>query len=254
MSVTPRTVIVTGGTAGIGRAISEELIGRGYAVLATGRNEDQGLDLARRHRGRFQFVSVDHGHPEAAQHVVEAYGQLDPSKFGALAGLVNNVGKRHNEAIGEHDPARLTETFEINVNSAILMTQQVVPLLKESGGGSIVSISSRLAVAGMKGVSGYAASKGAINSFSIAAAIELAPLNIRVNVVAPGMTKTPLIHAWLAEQPDPVIAEKDQADRVPMGRLCSEIDVAKAVAFLISDDSPYITGIVLPVDGGYTAA
>src|SRR5690606_36534713 len=141
-------------------------------------------------------------------------------------------------------------TFALNSTAAILMTQAAVPLFEEAGGGSVVNISSRLAVVGMPSVSGYAASKGALNSFSVAAAIELAPKNIRVNVVAPGMAKTPLIEAWLSEQPDPAAAEREQASKVPLARLCSEDDVAAAVHYLISDEAKYITGIVLPVDGG----
>ena len=254
MTAAAPTVIVTGGTSGIGSAIAALLIERGYAVLATGRGTAQGEALAAALGTRLSFVSVDHTDPRAPDDVVAAYRALDPAVFGGLVGLVNNVGRRHNDLIGEHDATRLADTFALNVTATILMTQAVVPLFEAEGGGSVVSISSRLAVAGMAGVSGYAASKGAINSFSTAAAIELAPRNIRVNVVAPGMTKTPLIEAWLGDQPDPVAAEQEQAGRVPLARLCSERDVAAAVGYLISDDARYVTGTVLPVDGGYTAA
>lgn len=254
MTDVPRTMIVTGGTAGIGRAICSTLIDRGFAVLATGRDAQQGHEVAQSLGNRFHFFPTDHGNPSSAECVVRELMTLDSGVFGPLAGLVNNVGRRHNDVIGEHDATRLARTFDLNVTSAILMTQAVVPILEQSGGGSIVNISSRLAAAGMAGVSGYAASKGAINSFSISAAIELASKNIRVNVVAPGMTKTPLIEAWLDEQDDPVLAEQRQASMVPLGRLCREDDVARAVAFLASNESMYITGIVLPVDGGYTAA
>jgi NAD(P)-dependent dehydrogenase (short-subunit alcohol dehydrogenase family) len=86
----------------------------------------------------------------------------------------------------------------------------------------------------------------------VAAAVELAPLGIRVNAVAPGMTRTPLIDAWLGEQPDAVAAEAEVTGRIPLARLAAPDDVAGAVVFLASPESSYITGAVLPVDGGYT--
>ncbi|MFV0435398.1 MAG: SDR family NAD(P)-dependent oxidoreductase [Leucobacter sp.] len=248
------TIVVTGGTSGIGSAISTLLIERGYSVVATGRNQAQGDEISARLGPQFHFTAVDHVAEDAPNRVIDAYRNLDPDEFGPLVGLVNNVGRRHNDLIGEHTAQGIADTFAINVASMILMTQAVVPLLTEAGGGAIVNISSRLAVAGMVGVSGYAASKGAVNSFTIAAAIELAPKRIRVNSVAPGMTKTPLIEAWLGEQPDPTAAERQQAEKVPMQRLCSEADVARAVAYLVSGEAEYVTGVVLPVDGGYTAA
>lgn len=135
----------------------------------------------------------------------------------------------------------------------MLMTQAAVPVLAAAGGGSIINISSRLAVVGMPAVSAYSASKGAVNAFTVASAVELAPLGIRVNAVAPGMTRTPLIDDWLAEQPNPAAAEREQSEKVPLGRLGSPEDVAAAVAFLAGPEAAYLTGIVLPVDGGYTA-
>src|SRR5690606_31553065 len=126
----------------------------------------------------------------------------------------------------------LLETMSLNVVSHMLLTQRLAPLLAASpgaereAGGAVVNISSRLARVGMPGVSGYAATKGAINSFTIAAAVELSPLGIRVNAVAPGMTRTPLIEEWLAEQGDPAAAEAEVTERVPLSRLAAPADIA----------------------------
>lgn len=253
MTVAP-TVIVTGGSSGIGLAVAKRLLDGDHAVLITGRNAETGSAVARELGPRCAFVEVDHAQPLAHERVVAAYERRDGAHFGPLAGLVNNAGRRHNDLIGEHTAEALLESLALNTVGAILMSQAVVPLLEESGGGSIVSISSRLATVGMPGVSGYAASKAALHGFSVAAAIELAPRNIRVNVVAPGMTKTPLIDEWFENQPDAQAAELAQTSGVPLGRLASPEDVAGAVTFLLSSDAEYLTGMVIPVDGGYTAA
>jgi NAD(P)-dependent dehydrogenase (short-subunit alcohol dehydrogenase family) len=100
----------------------------------------------------------------------------------------------------------------------------------------------------------YAASKGAVLALTTSAAVELAPHNIRVNAVAPGMTRTPLFDEWVAEQPDPSTAARKVASGIPLGRVAEPEDVANAVLFLASDRAAYLTGASIPVDGGYTAA
>lgn len=238
------TAVVTGGTSGIGLAITGGLVDRGFGVVVTGRS------LPERSLGEHvRFLAVDHARPDAAE-LVEA--GLD-ERYGPLTALVNNVGRRHNDLISELRADTLLETLSLNVVSHMLLTRQLAPRLGESHG-AIVNISSRLASVGMPGVSGYAASKGAINAFTVAAAVELAPLGIRVNAVAPGMTKTPLIEAWLREQPDPEAAEAEVAGRVPLARLAAPRDIAGAAVFLASPESGYITGAVLPADGGYTVS
>ena len=251
------TAIVTGGTSGIGLAIARGLVERGFGAVVTGRTAPP--EALPEH---IRFIEVDHALPDAAEAVVE---QLD-GRFGPLAALVNNVGRRHNDLIGALERESLLETMALNVVSHMLLTQRLVPLFSDPAGaarangdagrtavgGTVVNISSRLAAVGMPGVSGYAATKGAINSFTIAAAVELAPLGIRVNAVAPGMTRTPLIEEWLSEQRDPAAAEAEVTSRVPLARLAAPQDIAGAAVFLASPESSYITGAVLPVDGGYT--
>lgn len=238
------TAVVTGGTSGIGLAIARALERRGFGVVITGRNAPR-AELG----ARIRFVAADHADAGAPERVAEALDE----RFGPLTALVNNVGRRHNELIGELDRERLSETLALNVVSHMMLTQALLPRFSAAGG-SIVNVSSRLASVGMPGVSGYAASKGAVNGFTVAAAVELAPRGIRVNAVAPGMTLTPLIEGWLREQPDPAAAEAEVVRRVPLGRLGAPEDVANAVAFLASPESAYITGTVLHADGGYTAS
>lgn len=242
------TAVVTGGTSGIGLAIVRALAQRGFGVVATGRGEAPAA-LQEELAGVARFVQIDHADPAAAQATLAA---LD-DRFGPLTALVNNVGRRHGAFIGELEHASLAATLALNVISPILLTQELVPRFAEAGG-AVVNVSSRLASVGMPGVSGYSASKGAINGFTRAAAVELAPQNIRVNAIAPGMTLTPLIADWLAEQADAGQAAAEVASQVPLGRLATPADIAGAAAFLAGPEAAYITGVILPVDGGYTAA
>lgn len=239
------TAVVTGGTSGIGLAISRGLVARGFGVIATARTQPT-APLGE----HIEFLTVDHGLPGAEQVVEQG---LSACRFGPLTALVNNVGRRHNDPISELERESLLETFSLNVVSHMLLTSRLAPMLGVAGG-AVVNVSSRLAVVGMPGVSGYAASKGALNAFTVAAAVELAPLGVRVNAVAPGMTRTPLIEAWLAEQADPAAAEAEVSGRIPLGRLATPEDVAGAAVFLASPESAYITGAVLPADGGYTVS
>lgn len=122
------------------------------------------------------------------------------------------------------------------------------------GRGSIVNVTSRNASVGVPTMSLYAAAKGALLALTRTAAIEWARSGVRVNAVAPGLTRTPLITTWLEAQPDPEAFEKQVVLTIPQGRMATPEDVAQAILFLASDESAHITGISLPVDGGYTAA
>lgn len=242
-SVAKKIAVVTGGTSGIGLAITTALLARDFSVIVTGRTPpDSSLGEHAR------LVVMDHSAPESSRELAENI----MSHEGHITTLVNNVGRRHNDAIGEFDHESLEHTFALNVLSPLLTTSALVDCFAPEGG-SIISITSRLASVGIPGVSAYAATKGALNSFTKAAAIELAPRNIRVNAVAPGMTHTPLIDSWLSEQSDPDESLATTLAGIPLGRLATTNDIAEVVAFLASDDAAYLTGAVIPVDGGYTA-
>lgn len=242
-SAAPKVAVVTGGTSGIGRAISNALLECDFSVIVTGRfPADEPLPEGAR------LVVLDHTEPESSRELAANI----MSHEGYITTLVNNVGRRHNDAIGEFDPESLAETFSLNVLSPILTTSELIHCFPPEGG-SVISITSRLASVGIPGVSAYAATKGALTSFTKSAAIELAPRNIRVNAVAPGMTHTPLIDSWLSEQSNPDEALAATLEAIPLGRLATTTDIAEVVAFLASDEAAYLTGTIFPVDGGYTA-
>ncbi len=142
----------------------------------------------------------------------------------------------------------------MNALGPLWATQAATGALAEGGGGAIVNVTSRLAHVGVPEMAVYGAAKGALRALTHGTAIELAPLGIRVNAVAPGMTETPLLTEWLESADDPAARRRSVEERVPLGRLATPDQVAAAILFLASDAASHITGATLPVDGGYTAA
>ena len=120
-------------------------------------------------------------------------------------------------------------------------------------GGAIVNVASRTGVVGVPTMAVYGATKAALLSLTRTAALELAGEGVRVNAVAPGLTETPLVKTWIAEQPDPAAFRTERAASVPLGRFAQPEEVADAILFLASDSASHITGVTLPIDGGYTA-
>ncbi len=243
-----KSVIVTGATSGIGHTIAERLHAEGANVLITGRNKQRGKALADSLGERSAFHPADITDPDAADGVVSAA----VAAFGALDVLVNNAALDHTGDLVTTPMTEIRDTFEVNTFAAIRMLQAAAQAMLGRGG-SIVNVTSRLATIGVPTMGIYSASKGAIRALTHAAAVELAPHDIRVNDVAPGMTKTPLYDAWLARQSDPAQTAYDVVSQIPLGRLATPEDVALAVLYLASDDSRYVTGTTIPVDGGYTA-
>jgi NAD(P)-dependent dehydrogenase (short-subunit alcohol dehydrogenase family) len=245
--VSRRTAIVTGSTSGIGHAIARRLHGDGFNVVITGRDKARGDRVQEELGANATFVPLDltaAGAPaQLATAAIDHYGGLDV--------LVNNAAMDHVDDLLEAPVDEIRHVFEVNTIAAIAVLQEGAKRMAH--GGAIVNITSRLASIGVPTMSIYSATKGALKALTTAAAVELAPRNIRVNAVAPGMTRTPLYDAWLQEQADPEQTERDVVAAIPLGRLTSASDVAAAVAFLASEEASNITGVSIAIDGGYTA-
>ncbi len=241
-----RVALVTGGTSGLGLAIAERLLDDGFAVAVVSRS---GGGLRAGDEDRALSLVHDLTEAGAADRIVDEV----LNRFGRLDVLVNNAGRRHAGLIVENPLREIEEVFRLNVLAAMAMTAAAARAMMTKNEGSIINLVSRLATVGVPTLSTYSASKGALLSYTRAAAVELAPHNIRVNAVAPGMALTPLIEDWLSDQPDPDLALAEVVEAIPLRRLASADDVAGAVSYLASRDARYITGISLPVDGGYTA-
>lgn len=243
-----KTVIVTGATSGIGQSIATTMHAEGAYVLMTGRDKRRGEALAETLGDRVRFTAEDLTRPGAPETLVELAIQC----FHRLDVLVNNAALDHTGDLIDAPMSEMRNIFEVNVFAAVRMLQASARAMGDNGG-SIINVTSRVATVGVPTMAIYSASKGAIRALTRAAAVELAHRKIRVNDVAPGMTKTPLYDAWLATQADSARVEHDVVAAIPLGRLAEPDDVAAAVTYLASDEARYITGATIPVDGGYTA-
>ncbi|MER6530853.1 SDR family oxidoreductase [Streptomyces sp. NPDC001508] len=245
--MTRRTAIVTGSTSGIGHDIARRLHADGFNVVITGRDEERGRQVRAQLGAHATFIALDltaDGAPAAlTDAAIDTYGRLDV--------VVNNAAQDHTGDLLDVPLKDIRQVFEVNTLAAIAVLQEGAKRMHH--GGAIINISSRLASIGVPTMSIYSATKGAINALTTAAAVELADRNIRVNAVAPGMTRTPLYDAWVNDQADPEQTERDVVADIPLGRLAAPGDVAAAVSFLASEEANYITGACLPIDGGYTA-
>lgn len=243
-----RVALVTGATSGIGVVVAEQLVADGFQVAISGRSAERGEKVAAELGPSARFFQADltgDGNARAlADEVAGAYGRLDV--------LVNNAAIDHTGDLLEVTEAEIRETFETNTFAAINVALAAARHMRESGG-SIINVTSRLASIGVPTMGIYSASKGAMLAFTTAAAVDLAKYNIRVNAVAPGMTRTPLYQEWLEGLPDPEAEARRVAAAIPMGRIAEPEDVAAVVRFLASPEAAYLTGASIPVEGGYLA-
>ncbi len=245
-----RVAIVTGATEGIGLAASRQLAATGVRLVLVARRPEPGAGLvAELGEDRACFVAGDTGDPATAAAAVSAAEE----RFGGLDVLVNNAGlDLSGVPLLETTIADARRIFDVNVFGCLQMLQAAAMAMREHGG-AIVNVTSRTALIGLPGSTVYGASKGALESLTRGAAVELAPYGIRVNAVAPGLTETPMVRTWLDEQADPAAFRRRVVADIPQGRMATPEDVAAAICYLASDAAASITGASLSVDGGYTA-
>lgn len=249
MRLENKVSLISGGARGIGAAIAGIFAREGAKIVIGDVLEEEGRRTAAEITGSggdCHFVRLDvTSEADWEQAVGEAV-----TGFGKLDILVNNAGVSARGNVEETSVAEWTRTMDINIKGVFLGVKQAIPLMKANGGGSIINMSSGAGIAPQPGTSGaYAASKGAVRIFSKSTAIQYAQDNIRCNSVHPGPIETDML---LATRPDPS-ALALMMGRVPLGRFGRPEEIAYGVLYLASDESSFVTGSELVIDGGRTA-
>lgn len=236
-----RVVLISGGARGQGAAEARMLVARGARVVIGDVLEAEGAALARDLGDAAAFVNQDVTRPEDWARAVAAAEAL-----GGLHGLVNNAGIYIPKPLMQTDVELFERHVRINQLGCFLGMQAAVPAMERAGGGSIVNISSVAGLRGSPNAFAYSTTKWALRGMTKAAAADLASRNIRVNSVHPGPIETPMLDVRTPEE------NRRRLQSVPMRRAGTAEEVAKLVLFLLSDDSSYMTGAELAIDGGAT--
>lgn len=228
-----RTVLITGATKGIGLATSHRLSKKGYQVIGLARTIPENYPGI--------FFQCDLSRIEITENTLN----LIQEQYQVNA-IINNVGIALPQALGVINLASLNEVLDLNVRTAVQITQSFVESMKEHRFGRIINISSR-AIFGVKNRSSYSAAKSALIGLTRTWALELAPFNITVNAIAPGPTETALFRA---KRPIGSKEEQELLALMPMNRFGKPDEIAAGIEFLISEDASFITGQTLCIDGG----
>jgi len=253
MKFKDKTVIVTGGGTGIGRETALLFAEEGANVLITGRRIDK-LREVQKEAGKLGIeidylvndISDEDRCKSIVKYVVEKYGHIDI--------LFNNAGILLPGSTHEISSLEWDKTFNVNVRGMWLMSKHVLPHLMEQRSGSIINSSSVIGIKGFTGVAAYAASKGAVAELTKCMALEYADKGIRVNAICPGFVDTPLVsEGYMSRVEDKEDAKTYLNSLHPLGRIATAKEIAHAVLFLCDENSGFITGHLLPIDGGWNA-
>jgi NAD(P)-dependent dehydrogenase (short-subunit alcohol dehydrogenase family) len=246
-----KVAVVTGATSGIGKIAALALAEQGVNLVLAGRRTDKGVEIQKQTEAKgvksiFQTADV------AKESDIKKLFEIVEKEFGRLDFALNNAGVESEAAgVDAFNNEQYDQVMDTNVRGTMLSMKYEIPLMRKNGKGSIVNVSSIAGLVGFANFSVYVASKHAVLGLTKSAALELAHDSIRVNAVSPGAIQTDMLNRWVDNNDE---AKAGFAKMHPMGRVGKPEEIAAAALFLMSDDSAFVTGQSLAVDGGYTTA
>ncbi|MGC2195722.1 MAG: glucose 1-dehydrogenase [Terriglobales bacterium] len=244
-----KIALITGAGTGIGRAIAVAFVREGAKVVLVGRRKEPLATLAQEVGTSSLILAGDISKQSEIDRILAEV----VARFGGLNVLVNNAGILHIGTAEQITEEQWDETFAINVRGLWLLSRSVLPYMRKAGGGSIVNLASVLGINGARKRASYAPSKGAVVLLTKCMAIDHGAENIRVNAICPSFIETDLTAEVIRKAPDPAGVRRERIGVHPIGRLGQPEDIAGLAVYLASDESSWVTGSVLPVDGGYLA-
>lgn len=246
-------VIVTGAAAGLGRAIAQMFVREGAVVICVDIDEELNEETVKAFQiegGRAVSIAGD----VSDAGTVERIGRQADKLFEGIDVLVNNVGIiPSRETVVNTSEDDWDKSMRVNVKSVFLMSRMAIPRMLKRGGGSIINMSSITGLVGLPVRPAYCASKGAVTNLTRQMAVDFGPRNIRVNAISPSFVITDINRAMFDRMKKEKAPWEKIIEQHPMRRLGEPEDVAHAAVYLASDESRWVTGVCLPVDGGYTA-
>ncbi|MBC8322049.1 MAG: 3-oxoacyl-ACP reductase FabG [Candidatus Marinimicrobia bacterium] len=232
--------IVTGGGRGIGRATAEKFVSEGATVIIADFDESTGTDTADILGEQCTFIKTDVSNSDSVKSLIKHVKE----EFGSIDIIVNNAGILQDQTLEKMDEEQFDRVIQVNMRGVYLCTKYTAEVMREQGSGVILNASSVVARFGNFGQTNYVAAKAGLEGMTKVWARELGKHGIRVNAIAPGFIKTDMT----AQMPEKII--KMMGEKVPLKRWGQPEDVANLYCFLASDEASYISGAVLPVDGG----